>query len=75
MEGGPVPSHALLMYGAALQVSRSVGGGIARWWVVVVMLSLAKAHVYTPLGDRRFWREEAPTERDSTCRAKSNFGT
>lgn len=42
VEGGPVPSHALQMYEAALRVSRSVVVEGARSWCIVVMLFLAK---------------------------------
>jgi hypothetical protein len=54
MEGGPESSHALLVYETALQKLRSVDCEVASgWWWVVVTLLLAKANVYTKLGDRR----------------------
>jgi len=59
VEGGPVPSHALLFYATTRFESECVGGGIAVSGWFVLMLSLAKVLFTLPLGDRRFRREKA----------------
>lgn len=70
-----MPSHALLVYRAALRVVE------VRWWrkceesrfvVVLLLLPLAFGEcLHLPLGDRRFWREESTNStRGCTCRAK-----
>ena len=54
-----MPSHALLICVAALRESKCVGGGIARSGWFVLVLSLAKSHVYTAARRSAFWREKA----------------
>lgn len=56
-----MPSHAPLIFAAALLKSKCVGGGMGGSGCFVLMLSRAKVHVYLrlPLGDRRFKREKA----------------